>query len=308
MFKNIEEIEKKYGLIINKKINNEKILLSIFNSLEIREEDYDLNDLNVLVIIGLYYRDVKKDYENAKKYYLMAVEKGNANGMNDLGYLYHIVEKDYENAKKYYLMAVEKGNDSAMNNLGNLYHNVEKDYENAKKYYLMAIENGCNMAMNNLGYLYYNVEKDYENAKKYYLMAIEKGNANAMNNLGYLYHFVEKDNENAKKYYLMAIEKGNELAINNLGLLCGKNYLKMYVCLKEIKNRNELIENEITNIRKKRRIIEYENKLMYFRKLNNIKYCEICFENDKLHLLMECGHDICKDCFVKVEKCPYCRC
>ena len=272
MFENIKEIEKKYGLIFSKN-DDEKIVLSIFNSLELKEKNYNLNDSNILVFIAIYYRYVKKDYENEKKYYLMAVEKGNKTGMNNLGYLYDIFEKDYKNAKKYYLMAIENGNKLAMNNLGSLYHNVEKDYENAKKYYLMAIENGCNMAMNNLGYLYYDIEKDYENAKKYWLMAIEKGNTSAMNNIKSM-----MDN------------------------------LELYISLKKITNKNELIENKITNIRKKRRIIEYENKLAFFSEISHIKDCEICLKNNKLHLLMECGrHSICEDCFVKVEKCPYCR-
>ena len=55
--------------------------------------------------------------------------------------------KDYEGAKKYYLMAIEKGHASAMFNLALLYDNEFKDYEEAKKYYLMAIEKGharCN--------------------------------------------------------------------------------------------------------------------------------------------------------------------
>uniref|UniRef100_A0A6C0H5C5 RING-type domain-containing protein n=1 Tax=viral metagenome TaxID=1070528 RepID=A0A6C0H5C5_9ZZZZ len=274
MFENIDEIEKKYGLIISKRINDEKIILSIFNSLELKEEDYNLNDSNILVFIGIYYRHVKKDNENAKKYYLMAIEKGNAYGMNNLGYLYYDMEKDYENAKKYYLMAVEKGNDCAMYNLGYLYYNIEKDYENAKKYYLMAVEKGDDHdAMYNLGCLYYDIKKDYNNAKKYWLMAYEKGNDCVMNNI--------------------------KRIMNNL---------ELYISLKEMINKTELIENEIKELKKVKKVNEYENKLMYFRKLNNIKYCEICFENDKLHLLMECGgHDICEYCFVKVEKCPYCR-
>uniref|UniRef100_A0A6C0H6C5 RING-type domain-containing protein n=1 Tax=viral metagenome TaxID=1070528 RepID=A0A6C0H6C5_9ZZZZ len=304
MFENIEEIEKKYGLKIDKNKYDEKIILLIFNSSELKEEDYDLNDSNVLNIIGIYYRHVKKDNENAKKYYLIAIEKENEDAMYNIGYLYD-KEKDYENAKKYYLMAIVKGNTSALNNLGNLYYD-KKDYENAKKYYLIAIEKGNDSAMNNLGLLYYKVEKDYENAKKYYLMSAEKGNNDAMNNLGSLYYNIEKDNENAKKYWLMAIEKGNESAMNNIKQIMNK--IELYLCLKEIENKTELVENEIKKLKKVKKVNEYENKLIYFDGLNNIKNCEICFENDKLHLLMECGrHDICKDCFIKVEKCPYCR-
>uniref|UniRef100_A0A6C0H5M4 Tetratricopeptide repeat protein n=1 Tax=viral metagenome TaxID=1070528 RepID=A0A6C0H5M4_9ZZZZ len=73
MFENIEEIEKKYNLMFSKN-DDENIILSIFNSSELKE-DYDLNDLGILVLIGTYYHYVKKDNDNAKKYYLMAIKK-----------------------------------------------------------------------------------------------------------------------------------------------------------------------------------------------------------------------------------------
>ena len=48
-----------------------------------------------------------------KKYFLMAIGKGNINAMN---YLANYFEKkdDYENMMKYYLMAIEKGDINAM--------------------------------------------------------------------------------------------------------------------------------------------------------------------------------------------------
>ena len=60
--------------------------------------------------LGLYYENIKKDYEKAEKYYLMAIEKGNVDAMNNLGIYYYNIKKDYEKAEKYYLMAIEKGN------------------------------------------------------------------------------------------------------------------------------------------------------------------------------------------------------
>uniref|UniRef100_A0A6C0H6I5 RING-type domain-containing protein n=1 Tax=viral metagenome TaxID=1070528 RepID=A0A6C0H6I5_9ZZZZ len=305
MFENIEEIEKKYKIKFSDIIEyDETMVLSIFNSLEMGEEEYDLDNSNMLVVIGLYYFHIKKDYKNAKTYYLMASEKGNYEGTHKLGYLYYNIENDRMNAKKCYLMVIEKGIEKGMYNLGYLYYK-EKDYDNAKKYYLMAIEKGHVISMYNLGEIYHSVEKDYDNAKKYYLMAIEKGYVNAMNNLGSLY-YNKKDNVNAKKYWLMAIEKGCANAINNIKRIM--NEIELYFCLKEMENKNELIENEIKRLKKTKKVNEYENKLIYFGELNNIKNCEICLDNDKLHLLMECGrHDICKDCFIKVEKCPYCR-
>ena len=50
-----------------------------------------------------------------------------------MGHLYENVETNYNMAKKYYLMAVEKNNHEAMNCLGNYYKNIENDYDKAKK-------------------------------------------------------------------------------------------------------------------------------------------------------------------------------
>jgi TPR repeat protein len=63
--------------------------------------------------------------------------------------------------KKYYLMAIEKGNSLAMNNLGIYYKNIEKDYDQMKKYYLMAIEKGNSKAMFNLCLYYDENELDF---------------------------------------------------------------------------------------------------------------------------------------------------
>jgi TPR repeat protein len=100
--------------------------------------------------------------------------------MSNLGVYYQTL-KDYDNMKKYYLMAIEEGNSLAMSNLG-VYYQTLKDYDNMKKYYLMAIDKCNNYSMNNLG-VYYKEIKDYDNMQKYYSMAIEKGHHYSMNNL-----------------------------------------------------------------------------------------------------------------------------
>ena len=142
----------------------------------------DYNDI-VLLYIGIYYRYIKNNYELMKKYYLMAIEKGNISSMGNLANYYNHIEKNYELTKKYYLMAIEKGNISSMGNLAKYYQHIEKNHELMKKYYLMAIENGSKTSMNNLGYYYHHIKKNYELMKKYYLMAIEKNHDNSMYNL-----------------------------------------------------------------------------------------------------------------------------
>jgi hypothetical protein len=176
------------------------------------EKDYSLAMYN----LGYYYQHIGKDYNLSKKYYLMAIEKDCSSAMNNLGYYYQHIEKDYNLSKKYYLMGIEKSNTDAMYNLGYHYQFMQQDYNLMKKYYLMAIEKDCSSAMNNLGYYYQNIEKDYNLAKKYYLMGAEKGNSDTMYNLGYYYQYMEHDYNLMKKYYLMASEKGHKMSIRYL--------------------------------------------------------------------------------------------
>ena len=86
--------------------------------------DEDLNSTECLYY-GYYYMNIEKNYDLVKKYYLMAIEKGNHGAMCDLGSFYGNIEKNYDLVKKYYLMAIEKGNHGAMCNLGWHYDDIE---------------------------------------------------------------------------------------------------------------------------------------------------------------------------------------
>jgi TPR repeat protein len=72
----------------------------------------------------------------------MAIENGDPNAIFNLANCYDETE-NYEEAIKYYLMAIEKekGDFESMNNLAICYQKT-KNYEEAIKYYLMATENG----------------------------------------------------------------------------------------------------------------------------------------------------------------------
>lgn len=182
-----------------------------------------------------------KDYDEAKQYYLMAIEKGNTNAMNNLAYYFGYIEKDYEQMKHYYIIAIDKDNTDAMNNLGHYYKDI-KDYDKMKHYYMMATNKGNSDAMNNLGFYYYDIEKKYKKAVKYFEMALKFGNPHnlnyyqSMNNLG-CYYFNTKDYKRMKHYYLMAIDKGNICAMKNLSIyykliendeILSNKYLNMY--------------------------------------------------------------------------------
>ena len=47
----------------------------------------------------------------------MAIDKGNSEAIHSLGDYYHYTEKNYDLMKKYYLMAIDKGNDTSVTNI-----------------------------------------------------------------------------------------------------------------------------------------------------------------------------------------------
>ena len=134
---------------------------------------------------------------------------------NMKGFYFILLEKE-EEAKKYFLLAVEKENIHALFNLGFLYQNQGEE-KVAEKYYLLAIHNGHINAFNNLALLYINQGRE-KDAEKYYLLAIEKGNIKSLFNLGLLYD-KQNQEEDAEKYYLLAIEKNHVDALYNLAFL-----------------------------------------------------------------------------------------
>ena len=58
-------------------------------------------------------------------------------------------QKDFKNAEKLYLSAIDKGNLIALNDLGNLYY-LKRDYSEAKKYFQKSIDKGGTVALFNL--------------------------------------------------------------------------------------------------------------------------------------------------------------
>ena len=100
MFLNIKEICLKYNKIYDDKYEYlSEFILLLFNSNDINNNLNLENDDNKFLWIGLYYYEVKKDYEQMKKYYLMAIELGNDKAMCNLSNYYFKVEKNYEQMK-----------------------------------------------------------------------------------------------------------------------------------------------------------------------------------------------------------------
>lgn len=65
-----------------------------------------------------------------KKYYLMAIELGNVDAINNLA-IYYEDAKDYAEMEKYYLKGIKLDNATSMKNL--ICHHVENTYRVAAK-------------------------------------------------------------------------------------------------------------------------------------------------------------------------------
>lgn len=202
-----DSIVKIYNLINNGLINN-----------GVPPPPIDENDDSVMMLYyGLYFycvfkynEDVDEDesINNMKKYYLMAIDKGNTDAMTMLANFF--VEDQKWNDKdlrddiyKYYEMAIDRGNTKAMIKLAQYYIHYGTDIKYKSEHILRKRR--------------YNYD---DKVVKYFLMGIEKGDTQAMVKLGD-YYMNCKLFDNAKKYYLIAIENNNE---RGFGGLC--NYYK----------------------------------------------------------------------------------
>lgn len=138
---------------------------------------------------------------------------------------YYQIKKDYANAVKHYLIAMNSGNLKVLHSLAVCYHE-QKDYDNAIKYWLWNIEHDDYLAhsMNSLGAHYSDDNNDLINAKKYFRMAAECGDSCAMNNLGNIYKYLD-DKPNAFKYWTMAVDCCDYERVGSILLYCINNYL-----------------------------------------------------------------------------------
>ena len=93
--------------------------------------------------LGLKFQNgdgIPQNYEKAMSYYLKGAELNYHYSIANVGYLYEKglgVKLDNEEAKKWYRLAAENGNARGQYNLGALYDN-ERNYSEALKWYRLA--------------------------------------------------------------------------------------------------------------------------------------------------------------------------
>ena len=166
---------KKYDVTFDDTYKSYKnIIFDIFDNNNI---NYDLNDSKILNILGIYYELKMENYDEMKKYYLMAIELNNVEAMYNLGFYYQYIEKNYDEMKKYYLRAIKLNNVDSMFELGYYYKSIEKNYSKMKKYFLMVVEfNNIANKLNNI-YAIIQLNNYYRFKEKKYSLCLEYKNS-----------------------------------------------------------------------------------------------------------------------------------
>ena len=195
------------------------------------------NNGNCDATYQLAQRTTNNDDERLRLY-LLAAKQGNIPSMKIVGD-YYVAIKDFENAKKYYMMAIE-GNQFRSNNdieegiagsltgLGELYYQgngVPLDRKIAYDYFVKAASRGNALALERIAdYIYYGFETGLPNQEK----AIEKYkeigeglSADANLRVG-IYEYENKHYEIANQYFFRLANKNVELGDNIIDI-----YLKM---------------------------------------------------------------------------------
>ncbi len=141
----------------------------------------------------------KEGYKAAFILLKQLAEQGDPKAQFELGAIYYFpldesIKKDINEAFKWYTKAALQGQVEAQYNLGVMYDQgkgVPKNYSDAYKWYKLAAEQGFANAQYNLGVMYdqgYGIPKNYAQAIKWYKLAAEQGFANAQYNLGVMYY------------------------------------------------------------------------------------------------------------------------
>ena len=206
--------------------------------------------------LGEYY-EKQKDYDNMKKCYINAIEKGHSYAMYKLGFYYEI-QKDYDNMKKYYLMAIEKGDDFGKELLTN--EMKEKCSSDTIKIFLKRVEKDKERLKTVIKLL----DKFEEEKKKVYdkIYNLVLNELENNEDFSLFYQYITEKILKELSWYIKDLYTASTVILKN-NLINYKNELLEYAKLKAIgiKNPSYLIINKEKEEKEKKHIEEY-NKLL----------------------------------------------
>lgn len=182
-----------------------------------------------------YFGDINvlpKDYKQAEKWYLKAIEQGHTPAMYAMGLMYVSVYNNNEKAAIYLKMAADRGSDLALEKLKEIgidyTPSTPQNAPNSREELLKRAEAGNAVAQFQYGYCCYwgqleyrgdndKLPHDYDEAERWFLKSVENGCTDAYFYLGLLYQYDKPDLEKAIMWYKRDVdENGGETALSNL--------------------------------------------------------------------------------------------
>ena len=165
------------------------------NAKEMFESAIKINhSSNAMMSLGDLYFDglgVEQNMELAKKWYNESIQAENVVAITRLGMLYSALE-NYDEAIKYYQLAIDKGDSTAMNSMGLLYQHgfgVKRNINKSITFYQRSADNNNIAGLINLGLMYeegLGVPQSYEKAIELYERAYQLGYADAQLRVDFL--------------------------------------------------------------------------------------------------------------------------
>ena len=136
--------------------------------------------------------------------------------------------------------------------------------------------------------------------RKYYLQSINKNDTKSIYDLGIYFHEIQ-DYNTMLRYFILSFQH-NDIRPHKLLIKYFNNNLIYYNWLNSINNRNETIYKIIMEMNEITEVKIYLEKIN--NNLSNIKECIICYDT-KININMYCGHEICVNCYCKIDCCYY---
>jgi hypothetical protein len=255
---------------------------------------------------------IRRDYDNMKICFTMAIDKNYTPAMIQLGKYYEKIEINVDEMIRLYELALHYNNEIGVIALVD-YYKLNNDIPNVLKYLNIYVDKyNDKQSMHDL-IIYYHSINDEENSMKYCnkLFAIDQLQGHFYK--GKTYEVVKKYSE-MKSHYDYFLNNVNITIINNSSMIEKQvsHILKLY------------LDNDI-NIPFVQEILHKINfthahilgHVQY--KLNKIKLkdpvyskigsCNICMNDDIQLQLFDClGHYYCLDCTINIDKCALCKC
>ena len=245
---NKQNLSKVLYLTVVKKHTQDNVLdIEIKNFLNLTNLD-TITDNKLLYLLGIYYYEQIKNYEEAFKYLKKATDQGYILAQYMVGYMYYnsqYVSQSYKESFKYFKLAADQGYILTQYHIGHMFyygHGADQDYKNAYKYLKLVVDQH-NIekekyidAQYHVGLMYYygqGIDKNLLAALLLFRSVSTEGHIEANYYLGIMYYHgqeVSRSYKNAFTHFKLAADKNHTEAQYMVGFMNynGQGILQSY--------------------------------------------------------------------------------